>query len=49
MDHAFNVDISDISLLPDNLKFDERKFSAFLQEEIPEKNQNGRKVLDGKK
>lgn len=49
MDHAFNIDISDISLLPDNLKFDEREISAFLQEEIPEKNQNGKKVLDGKK
>lgn len=49
MDHAFNVDISDISVLPDNLKFDERKVSVFLQEEIPEKKQNGKKVLDGKK
>ena len=49
MIHAFNVDISDISLLPDNLKFDKNRISKFLQEKIPEKEQNGKKVLDGKK
>lgn len=52
MNRAFNVDISDISdisILSDNLKFDEKKISEFFQEEIPEKEQNGKKVLDGKK
>lgn len=49
MIHAFNVDISDISVLPDNLKFDKKRISKFLQEKIPEKEQNGKKVLDGKK
>ena len=49
MIHAFNVDISDISLLPDNLKFDKNRISKFLQEKIPEKEQNGKKALDGKK
>lgn len=48
MIHAFNVDISDISVLPDNLKFDKKRISKFLQEKIPEKEQNGKKVLDGK-
>ena len=37
MIHAFNVDISDISVLPDNLKFDKKRISKFLQEKIPEK------------
>ena len=49
MIYAFNVDISDISVLPDNLKFDKKRISKFLQEKIPEKEQNGKKVLDGKK
>ena len=49
MIHAFNVDMSDISVLPDNLKFDKKRISKFLQEKIPEKEQNGKKVLDGKK
>lgn len=49
MEHAFNVDISDISILSNDLKFNENKIPELLQKEIPEKNQNGKKVLDGKK
>lgn len=36
MIHAFNVDISDISVLPDNLKFDKKRICKFLQEKIPD-------------
>lgn len=48
MEHAFNVDISDISVLPVDLVFKEEKLSDFFQEKIPEKNQNDKNVLDGK-
>lgn len=45
----FNVDISDISILPLDLPFQEDNLLEFLPEKIPEKSQNGKKVLDGKK
>ena len=49
MDKAFNVDISDISFLPKASEFRDDKLPDFFQEKIPEKMQNDKKVLDGKK
>lgn len=49
MTSAFNVDISDIDILPQNLTFSEDKLSEFMQDKAFTKNQNGTKVLDGKK
>lgn len=49
MDRAFNVDIRDISIISSDFTFNESKVFEFLSEKIPEKSQNGKKVLDGKK
>lgn len=49
MNRAFNVDISDISILSSDLIFQENRIPNFLLEKIPEKSQTGKKVLDGKK
>lgn len=52
MIHAFNVDISDISdisFLPKASEFRDDKLPDFFQEKMPEKIQNDKKVLDGKK
>jgi len=49
MNNAFNVDISDISILPQDLSFEKTKLSEFMQKEIFTKRQNKKRVLDGKK
>ena len=49
MKNAFNVDISDISILPQSKNFHDEKFSEFMPEDIFTKNQNGKRVLDGKR
>lgn len=49
MTSAFNVDISDIDILPQNLTFSDNKFSEFMQDKAFTKKQNGEKVLDGRK
>lgn len=49
MNRAFNVDIQDISIISPAFTFQENKISEFFSEKIPEKSQNGKKVLDGKK
>lgn len=48
MNRAFNVDISDISVLPDKLNFKKCKIKEFFSDDIPTKEQNGEKVLNGK-
>ncbi len=49
MTSAFNVDISDIDILPQNLTFSEDKLSEFMQDKAFTKKQNEKKVLDGKR
>lgn len=49
MTKAFNVEISDINLLPAGLAYSEIKLSEFLQNTTYTKIQNGTKVLDGRK
>lgn len=49
MTSAFNVDISDIDILPQNLTFSDNKLSEFMQDKAFTKKQNGEKVLDGRK
>lgn len=49
MTSAFNVDISDIDILPQNLTFSDNKFSEFMQDKAFTKKQSGEKVLDGRK
>lgn len=49
MTKAFNVEISDINLLPDGLAYSEIKLLEFLQNTTYTKIQNGTKVLDGRK
>ena len=48
MKEAFNVDISDISILPQDLVFSSEKLPEFFQNKVYEKTQNGKKVLDGR-
>ena len=49
MTKAFNVEISDINLLPAGLAYSEIKLLEFLQNTTYTKIQNGTKVLDGRK
>ncbi len=49
MTKAFNVEISDINLLPAGLAYREIKLLEFLQNTTYTKIQNGTKVLDGRK
>lgn len=49
MTSAYNVDISDINLLPKNQDFVEQKLSEFLQNSAFTKVQDETKVLDGRK